>query len=214
MRGRLIPLSLVAFAVQLAHAQTGIDSLTAYYARHDIAAIERLYDSATTWETRLLCSYRLYPLTEDERWLEHLPDAGELTTARELALLAAHWGFKAQRALPWQLPTFGRRSEEILRRAQAMDADEPYVLLVDGQSLYYKPGIFGGDVDRAKARFEQLRNVMHRNPTPGIHRFEPEVWIWICLRKAGSSAAAPLRRQLITQNPPPLFRRFLNNPPD
>lgn len=214
IRRLLFACFVATVAVSSAAASTVTDSLTYYYARNDVQAIERLHRNATTVTDRLLCSYRLYPLTEDDRWLQDLPDEDDLSSARALALLAAHWGFKARNAPAWRLPTYGRRSDGILRRAQAINPNEPYVLLVDGQFFYYKPGIFGGDVDEARTTFERLRTVLHQNPAPGIHRFEPEVWIWMCLRKQESDAAGPLRTRLLSQSPPVLFRLFLNNPPD
>lgn len=204
---------IASTALPASSASPVADSLTFYYAMRDTDAIERLYRQARTTEERLLCSYRLFPLTQDEKWLDDLPEESELRTARGLALLAAHWGFRATSAPAWRLPTYGRRSEGILRRAQQINFDEPYVLLVDGQSLYYKPAIFGGDVEEAKARFERLRVVLHGRTVPGIHSFEPEVWIWVCLRKMGNSIAPQLREQLLGRQPPPLFRQFLNDPP-
>lgn len=214
LMSRLLVIPLFLVLATVASASSVVDSLTYYYAQHNVVAIERLHRNADTPLERLLCSYRLFPLTNNERWLENLPEEDELSSARALALLAAHWGFKAQRGPAWRLPTYGRRSEEILRRAQSIDPNEPYALLVDGQSLYYKPGLFGGDVEEARRRFEQLRNALYRNPAPGIHRFEPEVWIWMCLRKLESSGADQLRTSLLNQHPPPLFRHFLTNPPD
>lgn len=189
------------------------DSLTYYYATHNTDAIKRLHRQALTTEERLLCSYRLFPLTQDESWLEDLPEESELRTARELALLAAHWAYKAANAPAWRLPTYGRRSEGILRRAQEVNFDEPYALLIDGQSLYYKPAIFGGDAEQAKSRFERLRTVLHGRTVPGIHSFEPEIWIWMCLRKMENPIAPQLREQLLGRRPPPLFRQFLIDPP-
>ena len=211
---RLALLVIIAGLVSPAAAASPVtDSLTYYYAMHDTGAIERLYRQARTTEERLLCTYRLFPLTQDDRWLENLPDESELHTARELALLAAHWAFKAANAPVWRLPAYGRRSEGILRRAQAINSDEPYALLIDGQSLYYKPAIFGGDAEEAKTRFERLRTVLHGRTIPGIHAFEPEVWIWMCLRKTDNPIAGRLRQQLLARRPPPLFRQFLIDPP-
>ena len=205
---------VIAFAALPSAAASPVtDSLTYYYAMYDTEAIKRLYGQARTTEERLLCTYRLFPLTQDDHWLENLPEESELRTARELALLAAHWAFKAANAPVWRLPTYGRRSEGILRHAQAINSDEPYALLIDGQSLYYKPAIFGGDAEKAKTRFERLRTVLHGRTVPGIHAFEPEVWIWMCLRKMDNPIAGRLRDQLLARRPPPLFRQFLIDPP-
>lgn len=208
-----LALAIAVCILPLASASPVTDSLTTYYAMHDTEAIVRLYEQARTVEDRLLCSYRLFPLTHDTRWLENLPDESTLHSARELALLAAHWGFKATNAPAWRLPTYGRRSEGILRRAQAINFDEPYALLVDGQSLYHKPAIFGGNAEEAQARFERLRTVLHGRSIPGIHNFEPEVWIWMCLRRLNNPIANSLKDRLLARRPPPLFRQFLLHPP-
>src|SRR5690606_19686651 len=135
--GRLLLLAGLLLAAPPAAATPVADSLTHYYATRDAGAILRLYRQAQTREERLLCSYRLFPLTQDAAWLSDIPD--EARTARELALVAAHWGYRTAGAAPWQLPLYGRRSEGALARARALDPDEPYVLLVEGQSLLYKP---------------------------------------------------------------------------
>jgi hypothetical protein len=190
-----------------------LDSLTHYYARRQPAAIARLLQRAQTREERLLCSYRLYPLTRDEALVADIPAASGAGTAREAALIAAMWAFRASEAPLWRLPTFGRRIEHALARARRLDPDDPYVLLVEGQGLLYKPAVFGGDPAAARARFERLRSVLARRPPAGIHPFEAEVWIWMALRRTGSPAAEPLRRRLLAQAPPPLFRQFLLDPP-
>jgi hypothetical protein len=189
------------------------DSLTHYYAAHDTGAILRLYRQARTREERLLCTYRLFPLTQNDAWLSGIPEEDGAGSARELALIAAHWAYRTANAAPWQVPFFGRRSEGVLGRARALDPDEPYVLLVEGQSLLYKPAIFGGDAAAAQARFERLREVLRARPTPGLHPMEAEVWVWMALRKRGAPSAAAVRQRLLARQPPPLFRQFLLDPP-
>ncbi len=189
------------------------DSLTLYYAAWDAPSIERLYARARTQEERLLCLYRLFPLTQDDAWIREIPSAEGATTARELALLAALWAYRAAHAPPWRLPTYGRRSERLLARARRLDASEPYVLLVEGQSLYYKPALFGGSVAGAEARFERLRDVLRRRPAAGIHPLEAEVWIWMVRRRRHDPDAENVRRDLLARHPPPLFRQWLVDPP-
>ena len=209
--GRLLLLAGLLLAAPPAAATPVADSLTHYYAAQNTGAILRLYRQAETREERLLCSYRLFPLTQDAAWLSDIP--GEARTARELALVAAHWGYRTAGAAPWQLPLYGRRSEGALARARALDPDEPYVLLVEGQSLLYKPGIFGGDAAAAQARFERLREVLRARPAPGLHPMEAEVWIWMALRKQRAPSAEAVRQRLLARRPPPLFRQFLLDPP-
>lgn len=190
------------------------DSLTAYYARQDTSGVDRLYRTqARTREDRLLCLYRLYPMTLDTGYLADIPSEEGVRSARELALISAMWGYRAASGPMWRLPTYGRRSERILNEALARDPDEPYALLVKAQGLYYKPGVFGGDVAEARRAFERLRQVLARRPTPGIHPFEAEVWIWMAVRKQDARQGAALQRRLLAQNPPRLFRQFLIDPP-
>ena len=190
------------------------DSLTYYYARQDTSGVDRLYRrQARTRLDRLLCLYRLFPMTLDEGYLADIPPDQGVRSARELALISAMWAYKAANGPAWSLPTWGRRSERILNEALRRDPDEPYALLVKGQGLYYKPRIFGGDVAEAQRTFERLRQVLARRPAPGIHPFEAEVWIWMSVRKQDRARGAALGRRLLAGNPPRMFRQFLLSPP-
>ena len=193
---------------------TVADSLTHYYAQLDRPAIDRLYrHKARTLRDRLMCRYRLFPMTLDDGYLVDIPDDQGVRSARDLSLISALWAYKAANSSRIHLPTYGRRSERILNRALEIDPTEPYALLVKGQSLYYKPSWFGGDVDEAKRTFEALRQVLARRSVPGIHPFEAEVWIWMAVRKLDPAQGRTLQRRLLAQNPPPLFRQFLTDPP-
>ena len=197
-----------------ADASTVRDSLTYYYVRQDADAIDRLYRTkARTREDRLLCLYRLYPMTLDEGYIADVPSEEGVTSARELALISALWAYRASSGPAWRLPTYGRRSERILERALARDPAEPYALLVRGQGLYYKPGIFGGDVAQAQRTFEQLRQRVTGRGIPGLHPFEAEVWIWMAVRRQDEAAGTRLRERLLAQRPPSMFRQFLIDPP-
>ena len=190
------------------------DSLTVYYARQDTSGVEGLFRRrARTREERLLCLYRLYPMTLDRGYLRAIPSEAGVTSARELALIAALWAYRASVGPAYRLPIDGRRSERVLALALARDPDDPYALLVRGQSLYYKPRVFGGDVAVAQRTFERLRTILARRPTPGLHPFEAEVWIWMCLRRQDAGAGTALRQRLLARRPPPLFRQFLVDPP-
>lgn len=190
------------------------DSLTVYYARQDTSGVERLYRRrARTREDRLLCLYRLYPMTLDPAYLRDIPSETGVTDARELALIAAMWGYRAASGPAYRLPIDGRRSERVLGRALDRDADEPYALLVRAQTLYYKPRVFGGDVAEARRTFERLRTVLARRTVPGLHPFEAEVWVWMCVRRQDAAAGRALRDRLLARRPPPLFRQFLVDPP-
>jgi hypothetical protein len=210
----LVGLAPSSAPTSLAASLTVGDSLTHYYAQLDTSAIDRLYRrQARTLRDRLLCRYRLFPMTLDDAYLANIPNDQGLTSARDLSLVAALWAYKAANSSAIHLPTYGRRSERILNRALEIDPTEPYALLVKGQSLYYKPSWFGGDAAEAKKTFEQLRQVLARRRVPGIHPFEAEVWIWMAVRKLDANQGRVLQRRLLAQNPPPLFRQFLTDPP-
>lgn len=189
------------------------DTLATLYAHRDAEGIERLHTRAHTTSDELLYRYRLYPLTLDPRYLRDIPDEDACRTARDYALLAALWAYRAGEAPAWKLPVYGARSNALLDRARTLDPDEPYVLLVEGQSLLYRPGIFGGSAEKALQKFERLRTVLKDRPTPGISPFEPEVWVWYTLQKLGRPNTDRVRERLLAQDPPPLFRQFLIDPP-
>ncbi|WP_420454749.1 hypothetical protein [Rubrivirga sp.] len=213
----LLPLAALLLTLAPANADAGStvrDSLTYYYARQDTSGVERLYRTrARTREDRLLCLYRLYPMTLDERYLADIPSEEGVRSARELALISALWAYRAAAGPAWRLPIDGRRSERILDAALARDPTEPYALLVKGQGLFYKPRVFGGDVGAARRTFEQLRQRVGTRGVPGIHPFEAEVWIWMAVRRQDGDAGARLQRRLLAQNPPRIFRQFLIDPP-
>ncbi|MEM8560059.1 MAG: hypothetical protein AAGG50_19755 [Bacteroidota bacterium] len=189
------------------------DSLAVLYASRDVPGMKRLYARATSLEQRLLGRYRLYPVTQDEAFLDDLPDADEATSAREYALLSALWAYRVAEAPPWKIPSYGKRSEALLERAKSLDADAPFVLLVDGQALLYKPALFGGDLNAALQRFTHLRRVLLGSPHPGLTTLEADVWAWYAMHKLEHASAEEVRQQLLAQAPPRLFRDFLTNPP-
>jgi hypothetical protein len=195
------------------------DSTQIHYARQDAQALRQLLRRADSRAERLLCRYRLYPLTEDERHLDDLPeDLGRDATARELALLSGLWGYRAARASVFGAMQAGRRSMNLLDRARAKDADDPFVLLVDGQSLLFRPAIVGGSDEEALARFRQLRDVLaapsENNTEAAVSGTEAALWTWYALRETGrTEKAAALHRRLAARDLPPLYREFLKNPP-
>lgn len=198
----------------LAAARTFTDSLTAYYAARDLDGLRSLHARARTLEQRLLVRYRLFPVTRDEGLLRDLPADGDARTARELALLSALWAYRASTAPAWRMPTFGRRSEALLTRARALDAADPYVLLVEGQALLYKPRMVGGNPREALARFQALRPIALRNPASGVLHWEADVWAWMAMRRLDHPDADATKSRLLAEDPPPLFRAFLLHPPD
>jgi hypothetical protein len=194
------------------------DSAAALYARKDPSGLTRLRAQARTVSDDLLLRYRLYPLTRDTRHLEDLPEPEPSASARDLALLSALWAYRTAEAPAWRIPAYGRRSDALLQRARALDPEDPFVLLVDGQSALYRPALFGGSAETALARFTRLRDALRRReasgrPVAGLPLVEAEVWVWYTLRKLGRGDTDALRDRLLAQNPPPLYREFLLDPP-
>jgi hypothetical protein len=192
---------------------TFADSLSIHYARNDAPALAALMVRTTDAEQVLLCRYRLFPLTMDERYLDDLPADASMTTARGLALLSAMWAYRTSTGPVWKVPSYGRRATGLLERARRIDPRDPYVLLVDGQSLLYRPRIFGGDPRAALDRFDALRRVVQSRPGSGISLMEADVWRWFALRQVDAEHADHLRARLLRHHPPPLFRQFLLDPP-
>lgn len=190
------------------------DSTQAYYAQQNAEALEDLLRRADTRFEELLCRYRLYPLTEREDYLTSLPRELDRDTARELALLSGLWGYRAARASIFSAIRYGRRSQALLDAAKQKAPEDPYVLLIEGQSLLFKPAFAGRDEEAALDRFERLCETLQRTPgIPGISMMEAELWRWYALHRLGIDRAAEVRKQLLAADPPPLYRQFLEDPP-
>lgn len=187
------------------------DSVQALYARNDAAALKSLCADADRQAERLLCQYRLYPLTEDERYLDDLPTTLEDASATEIALLAGLWGYRASRGSMLQTIRSGRRASALLEHARDLDADDPYFLLIEGQSLLFRPALFGGDAEEALSYFRRLRTLLDAEPRPGISAVEVDVWIWFAMDKMEHAGADAFRRELLRSDPPPLYRAMLTS---
>ena len=190
-----------------------VDSTQIYYATQDIEALQRLFAHTDDRELALLCRYRLYPLTQDRVYLEDLPAALETPTARELALLSGLWGYRVMESSVFKVPTYGKRATRLLDEAKTIDPMEPFVLLIDGQSLLFRPKIFGGDKQEALDQFNKLRDILPDTHAPGISMIEAGLWVWYTRTKMKDADAETLRSELLAQNPPPLYKTFLLDPP-
>jgi len=197
------PAPSFAEEVQHAYSQQAADSL------------RTLLGEADSQSDSLLVRYRLYPLTEDAALLQDLPRALEDGSARDWALLSGLWSYRAGEASFLGAINRGRHSADLLERAQTRDTDDPYVLLIGGQSLLFRPSIAGKDPEKAAEHFRRLVQLAQQNATDGIPPIEARVWLWLALREAGhDDRARRLRSQLLECEPPPLYRQFLESPPD
>jgi hypothetical protein len=187
------------------------DDIQRHYAQQDIPALKAMHRPVLPSELDLQLRYRLFPLTNEASYLENLPEPGPRTSARELALLAGLWGYRASNTSIANAVRHGTRSARFLRTAREIDPDDPWVLFVEGQSLLFMPRIAGGDPAKALKRFRLLRQASLAGT--GISPIEVDVWVWYALHRLGRSEAASLRSGLLAGNPPPLFRNFLLDPP-
>jgi hypothetical protein len=192
--------------------------VAARYGRKDYAGLSRLYAQVQEPSDELLLRYRLYPLTLNALYLEGLPEPDPNWSARDYALLSALWAYRIAEAPAWRVPAYGRRSDALLRQARARDADDPFVLLIEGQSLLYRPTIFGGSSEAGLQRFVRLRDRIRQMErrgarVPGLPLMEAQMWVWYALHRSGHPGAPALRSELLAANPAPLYREFLLSPP-
>jgi hypothetical protein len=191
------------------------DQVQDAYAQRDADRLRALLAEADSRADSLLVRYRLYPLSENADLLTPLPKKLDDGSAREWALLSGLWSYRAGEASLFSAVTYGRRSANLLETAQTLDADDPYVLLIGGQSLLFRPAIAGKDAAAAAERFSRLADLAEQGRTAGIPPIEARVWKWVALREDGQdAAAASLYDRLRAQAPAPLYAQFLDDPPD
>jgi hypothetical protein len=205
----MLPLLFIALMAPLPFAQ----EVQRAYAHEEAGALHTLLAQADSRADSLLVRYRLYPLTEDASLLEGLPSKLADGNARETALLSGLWSYRAGEASLLSAVQYGRRSAKILKRAIEQDPNDPYVLLIEGQSLLFRPAIAGRDPSAAADRFDRLAE--QADTTAGITPMEARVWQWLALKETGqTNKARHLHERLRAQEPAPLYRKFLDDPPD
>lgn len=216
----LVPL-LFALSVSLASTTSSpllppamSDSSHIYYANQDVDQLRAGLEAAGERSDKLLYRYRLYPLTEDADVLSGIPSSLDGASARELALLAGLWAYRAGEASTLGAIRYGRRSVNLINAAREKDPLDPFVLLIEGQSLLYRPSMAGGNPHIAADRFEQLRTVLGINDDVPIEQEEAMIWHWIALQEANENdRAASLHDELAQADLRPLYRQFLESPP-
>lgn len=218
----ILSLPLVALATPVTPSTTTpfADSLQEAYAAQSVDTVRGLLDRASTPTHTWMARYRLYPLTEEENVLGDPPsdpDDLDAPDATQLALLSGIWAYKASETNMFNAIRYGRRSVDFLEAARATDPDNPYVLLVGGQSFLFRPSIAGKDVPKAVDRFERLVQMLETAPdeVPGISLTEARTWLWLALREDGQSGRADaMHEAVLADGPAPLYRKFLDNPPE
>lgn len=185
------------------------------YAQENADALRTLLTEADSRTDSLLVRYRLYPITENEEVVADLPEQLQDGSAREWALLSGLWSYRAGEASVFSAITYGRRSADLLETAQSIDANDPYVLLVGGQSLLFRPAIAGRDPEAAREQFSRLRQQIENGTSVGISRMEACVWEWLAMRESDRTGEAQqFRKTLLSEAPAPLYQQFLEDPPD
>lgn len=185
------------------------------YCQQDAEKLRALFQRADSRADSLLIRYRLYPLTEDESTIKGIPSSLSDGSAREYALLSGLWAYRAGEALFLSAMRYGRRSVRLLEKAKSINRNAPFVLLVEGQSLLFRPAIAGRDPNAAVQRFTQLRRIVQNRSGIGISKIEAQVWRWMSLREAERRREAQtLLESLREQTLPPLYRQFLDDPPE
>ena len=187
------------------------------YAQEEADSLEALLSSAESQEDSLLVRYRLYPLTEDEAVLDPIPRTlSEEASARACALLSGLWSYRAGETNIFRAIDYGRHATDLLEKAKEQDPTDPYVLLIEGQSLLFRPSIAGRDPAAAARQFSTLVEQTEEEENPvGLPRIEAHIWLWMALREADrAKQATALHQRLTSQALPPLYRQFLRDPPE
>ena len=214
--GLLLAVSILTLPPVL-YADAMPDTSQVLYAEKDAESLRSLLNTvdADTHRTRnLLYRYRLYPLTEDASILDDLPRDLEDASAKELALLSGLWAYRAGESSAFNAIRYGRRSLNLLDKAKEKDPIDPFVLLVEGQSLLYRPSIAGSNPHMAADRFQQLRVVLETQDEAAISKEEAMIWQWVALNEADNGPEAEaLHQELAAADLPPLYQQFLESPP-
>jgi hypothetical protein len=194
--------------------QPTCSGLAAAYGDKDVDAIRRQLADASTQFEELHALYRLYPLTEDLELLLDIPTTpGPEASASETALLAALWTWRGARSKFLKRLSIIMKGVRMLDLAREMDPDDPFVLLVDGQALIYKPKIAGGSIRKALATLQRLRSILESESSCHISIEEVDSWIWFCLNRLDDPEAESFKQRFLAAEPAPLFRQFVLSPP-
>lgn len=183
--------------------------------RGDAAALQRarsLFERATGAEEHAalahyyvaLSSYRLIDLVQDEDRSDAYMDDAQKHLERALevrpgwaeaeALLASVYGRKAGGGM-FSGMRYGPKASSAMERAIESAPNNPRVLLTEAISLYNKPGMFGGDKEKAVARLNEAIARFEAAPPadplqPGWGHAEAYAWLGIAHARADRRAEA------------------------
>ncbi|MGL6161706.1 hypothetical protein [Microbulbifer sp.] len=119
------------------------------------------------------------------------------------ALLAMAYGYRIALS-PLSAMRYGPKSHKMVRRALALDGENPLARLANGISLFNTPGAFGGDKQKALEAFERAAALYHAGrggATADWGLAEALVWKGLAQRELGREreAAQSWREALATR---------------
>lgn len=152
-----------------------------------------------------LARYRAANLVQDDedQTLRYVNDAiNHLQKATELkpdladarALLSGLYGLKIG-LKPFKAMSLGPKSNRAMERAKELAPNNPRVVLIDGTGDYFKPGMFGGDKERALEKFERAAQLAEQEQVddpllPSWGHAEACAWIGYAHMEAGRTKEA------------------------
>ena len=81
----------------------------------------------------------------------------------------------------WSGMRHGPRADESYKKAQEADPENPRVAMLQGTSRLFRPGAFGGGVDRAEAELTEALALFDREPRdkPWPNGGRAEIYAWV-----------------------------------
>ena len=129
-----------------------------------------------------------------EAWLKKKPG-----NARLLAIKAGLIGFRIGLS-PVRAPFLGPRNVEAWEESIKKDPAEPMGWLEKGNSLLYRPAVFGGDSREAETAFRKALQLARPAECDWLYRFI-QVRVFESCKKNGKTSEADSIRKLLQQKP-------------
>ncbi len=133
-----------------------------------------------------------------EAWLKRKPG-----NARLLSIKAGLVGFRIG-LTPMRAPFLGQRNVDAWEEALKNDPEEAMGWLEKGNSLFYRPAMFGGDKKEAEASFRKALQFSGSRECDWLYRFIQVRIYEACKANGKNSEAETIRKQL--QSKPGYFK--------
>jgi hypothetical protein len=133
-----------------------------------------------------------------EAWLKRKPD-----NARLLSIKAGLVGFRIGLS-PMRAPFLGQRNVDAWEEALKNDPTEAMGWLEKGNSLFYRPSMFGGDKKEAEASFRKALLLTEPGECDWLYSFMQVRLYEACKANGKTSEAETIRKQL--QSKPGYFK--------